>query len=50
VFIKGLLEHAGSLFDPIKLVRSIPVGMQIEGLKESLMKIFYDNEIQVDVY
>jgi hypothetical protein len=46
-FIKGLLEHAGSLLDPIKLVKSIPVGMKIEGLKESLIKIFFDHEIQV---
>ena len=46
-FIKGLLEHAGSILDPIRLVKSIPEGMQIEGLKESLIKIFYDHEIQV---
>src|SRR5277367_4958220 len=46
-FIKGLLEHAGSILDPIKLVKSIPSGMKIEGLKESLIKIFFDNEIQV---
>lgn len=45
-FIKGLLEHAGSILDPIRLVKSIPLGMQIEGLKESLIKIFYDHEIQ----
>jgi vacuolar protein sorting-associated protein 41 len=46
-FIKGLLEHAGSILDPIRLVKSIPEGMKIEGLKESLIKIFYDHEIQV---
>src|SRR5271167_4350806 len=46
-FVKGLLEHAGSILDPIKLVKSIPAGMKIEGLKESLIKIFFDNEIQV---
>jgi len=46
-FVKGLLEHAGSILDPITLVRSIPAGMQIEGLKQSVIKIFYDHEIQV---
>jgi vacuolar protein sorting-associated protein 41 len=44
------LEHAGSLLDPIKLVKSIPPGMEIEGLKESLIKIFFDHEIQVFFY
>jgi hypothetical protein len=47
VFIKGLLEHAASLLDPVKLVRNIPPGTKIEGIKDSLMKIFFDNEIQV---
>jgi len=42
-----LLEHAGRVLDPIKLVRGIPEGMEIEGLKESLIKIFFDHEIQV---
>jgi len=46
-FVKGLLEHAGSILDPITLVQSIPAGMEIEGLKQSLIKIFYDHEIQV---
>jgi vacuolar protein sorting-associated protein 41 len=46
-FVKGLLEHVGSILDPITLVRSIPAGMEIEGLRESLIKIFYDHEIQV---
>ena len=49
VFIKGLLEHAGSLLDPIKLVKSIPPGTKIEGIKDSLIKIFFDHEIQVTV-
>jgi hypothetical protein len=35
------------MLDPIKLVKSIPSGMKIEGLKESLIKIFFDHEIQV---
>ena len=48
-FIKGLLEHAGRVLDPIKLVRGIPTGMEIEGLKESLIKIFFDHEIQVSI-
>ena len=46
-FIRGLLEHAGSILDPIRLVKRIPEGMKIEGLKESLIKIFFDHEIQV---
>jgi len=46
-FIKGLLEHAGGILDPIRLVKGIPPGMKIEGIKESLIKIFFDHEIQV---
>ena len=49
-FVKGLLEHVGSILDPIKLIKSIPGGMKIEGLKESLIKIFFDNEIQVPLF
>jgi hypothetical protein len=46
-FIKGLLEHSGILLDPIKLVKNIPPGTEIKGLKDSLKKIFFDHEIQV---
>ena len=46
-FIKGLLEHAGGILDPVRLIKGIPPGMKIEGIKESLIKIFFDHEIQV---
>ncbi|KAL9121167.1 MAG: hypothetical protein Q9187_002274, partial [Circinaria calcarea] len=33
-FIRGLLEEVGTAIDPIKLVRRIPEGLEIEGLRE----------------
>ncbi|KAL8789067.1 MAG: hypothetical protein Q9213_001330 [Squamulea squamosa] len=45
-FIRGLLEEVGTSIDPVKLVRKIPEGLEIEGLKRGLMRIIKEYEIQ----
>lgn len=38
-FISGLLENIGAHVDPIKLIKRIPNGMEIIGLRDRLVKI-----------
>lgn len=38
-FVSELLEHIGAHVDPIKLIRRIPEGMEIENLRDRLVKI-----------
>ena len=45
-FIRGLLEEVGTAIDPIKLVRRIPAGLEIEGLREGLSRMVKEYEIQ----
>lgn len=45
-FIRGLLEEVGTAIDPITLVRRIPEGLEIEGLREGLQHIMKEHEIQ----
>lgn len=45
-FIRGLLENVGTAIDPITLVRRIPAGLEIEGLKEALGKILKEYGVQ----
>ncbi|KAL8828379.1 MAG: hypothetical protein Q9170_006630 [Blastenia crenularia] len=45
-FIRGLLEEVGTSIDPVRLVRRIPKGLEIEGLKRSLMRMIREYEIQ----
>lgn len=45
-FLRGLLEEVGTSIDPVKLVRKIPEGLEIEGLKGGLMRIIREYEIQ----
>ncbi|KAL8999645.1 MAG: hypothetical protein Q9169_001605 [Polycauliona sp. 2 TL-2023] len=45
-FIRGLLEEVGTSIDPVKLVRKIPEGLEIEGLKGGLKRIIREYEIQ----
>ncbi|KAL8802162.1 MAG: hypothetical protein Q9200_006685 [Gallowayella weberi] len=45
-FMRGLLEEVGTSIDPVKLVRKIPEGLEIEGLKGGLMRIIREYEIQ----
>lgn len=48
-FIRGLLENAGSAISSISLIRRIPPGLVIEGLKDSLTKIFSDYDLQMSL-
>ncbi|KAL8965682.1 MAG: hypothetical protein Q9183_003734 [Haloplaca sp. 2 TL-2023] len=48
-FIRGLLEEVGTSIDPVKLVRKIPEGLQIDGLKGGLMRIIREHEIQYSI-
>ncbi|KAF3910805.1 hypothetical protein ABW20_dc0103258 [Dactylellina cionopaga] len=45
-FILGLLEHVGTSLNPIELVKRIPNGLEVPGLKEGLTKILREHEIQ----
>lgn len=46
-FIKGLLNNVGSEIDPIRLIRRIQNGLEIPGLKASIIKILQDFKLQV---
>lgn len=48
-FIHALLTEAGTAIDPIKLVRRIPSGLEIEGLREGLTRLLRDNDIQASI-
>lgn len=45
-FIKALLEEVGTAIDPIKLVRRIPEGLEIEGLRDGIRRMVREYEIQ----
>ncbi|KAH8673522.1 WD domain-containing protein [Xylariales sp. PMI_506] len=45
-FIRGLLEEVGTAINPITLVRRIPEGLEIPGLREGLKHIMKEHEIQ----
>ncbi|KAF3404246.1 Vacuolar protein sorting-associated protein 41 [Talaromyces pinophilus] len=49
VFIHALLTEAGTSIDPIKLVRRIPSGLEIEGLREGLTRLLRDHDIQASI-
>ena len=46
-FIVGLLQNVGSHVDPIKLIQRIPKGLEIPELRNSLIKILQDYNLQV---
>ncbi|KAA8646233.1 hypothetical protein EYZ11_000629 [Aspergillus tanneri] len=48
-FIHGLLVEAGTSIDPIKLVRRIPSGLEIEGLREGLSRLIRDHDLQASI-
>ena len=48
-FIRGLLEQAGTAIDPIHLVRRIPEGLEIQGLREGLTHMMKEHEIQYSI-
>jgi hypothetical protein len=45
-FIRGLLEEVGTAINPITLVRRIPEGLEIEGLRDGLSRIIKEHDIQ----
>ena len=49
VFIRGLLEQVGTSIDPLKLVKRIPPGLEIQGLKEALTKMLKEFEMQESI-
>ena len=46
-FITGLLQNIGTHVDPIVLIQQIRTGMEIPGLRDSLVKILQDYNLQV---
>ncbi len=42
-FIRGLLEEVGTAINPITLVRRIPEGLEIEGLREGLSRMIKEH-------
>jgi len=48
-FIRGLLEEVGTAINPITLVRRIPGGLEIEGLREGLSRMIKEYELQYSI-
>lgn len=48
-FIKGLLENVSTEIDPIRIIRRIRNQLEIPGLKESLIKILQDFNLQISL-
>lgn len=46
-FVSSLLEHIGAYVDPLRLVKRIPLGMEIDSLRNRLVKIISDYNLQV---
>uniref|UniRef100_A0A668V6M5 Vacuolar protein sorting-associated protein 41 homolog n=1 Tax=Oreochromis aureus TaxID=47969 RepID=A0A668V6M5_OREAU len=46
-FITGLLNNIGTHVDPILLIRRIKEGMEIPNLRDSLVKILHDYNLQI---
>ncbi|KAG0140920.1 hypothetical protein CROQUDRAFT_52527 [Cronartium quercuum f. sp. fusiforme G11] len=48
-FIRGLLNNVGSEIDPVRLIRRISNGLEIEGLRASIIKILHDFNLQISL-
>ncbi|KAG8812910.1 Vacuolar protein sorting-associated protein 41 [Serendipita sp. 400] len=48
-FIKALLENVTTEIDPIRIIRRIRNGLEIPGLKESIIKILQDFNLQISL-
>lgn len=48
-YVSELLEHIGSRVDPIRLIRRIPNNMEIIGLRNRLVKIISDYNLQMSL-
>ncbi|TID28841.1 hypothetical protein CANINC_002272 [Pichia inconspicua] len=49
-FSKELLRNVGELVDPLPVIRRIPCGIEIEGLKSIIFEITRDMELEVCIY
>lgn len=49
-FITGLLNNIGTHVDPILLIHRIKEGMEIPNLRDSLVKILQDYNLQVGIF
>ncbi|KIW69609.1 hypothetical protein, variant [Phialophora macrospora] len=45
-FISGLLAEVGTAIDPITLLKKIPAGLEVEGLKDGLKKMIREYDLQ----
>ena len=48
-FISGLLDYAGTTINPVDLVKRIPRGLEIPGLKDSLGHLIKESEIMSSI-
>jgi hypothetical protein len=48
-FIRGLLQSVGSDIDPVRLIRRIQNGLEIPGLRDALIKILQDYNLQISL-
>ncbi|WEW55179.1 Vacuolar protein sorting-associated protein 41 [Emydomyces testavorans] len=48
-YIQCLLVEAGTAIDPIKLVKRIPSGLEIQGLREGLTRMIREYDIQASI-
>ncbi|KAG8177167.1 hypothetical protein JTE90_021761 [Oedothorax gibbosus] len=48
-FITVLLQNIGTHVDPIMLIKRIPNGLEIPGLRDSLVKILHDYTLQISL-
>ncbi|KAI8972362.1 hypothetical protein BDB01DRAFT_884491 [Pilobolus umbonatus] len=49
-FIRGLLENVGTDIEPLRLIQSIPDRLEIPGLKDALLKILQDYNLQKSLH
>ncbi|KAI9306269.1 hypothetical protein BJ944DRAFT_160178 [Cunninghamella echinulata] len=50
LFIKGLLENVGTDIEPLRLIKRIPDTLEIPELKEALLKILQDYNLQMSLH
>ncbi|KAI8088964.1 uncharacterized protein BX664DRAFT_263200 [Halteromyces radiatus] len=50
LFIRGLLENVGTDIEPLRLIKRIPDELEIPGLKEALLKILQDYNLQMSLH
>ena len=48
-FIEGLLSEVGTAIDPIKLIKRIPSGLEIQGLRDGLKKMLRGYDLQFSI-